>query len=540
MKNALSILKANRLYLLTMLLILIIGSLIQFYSLGWGLVGTEILLILLPAYIYLRRNKVNVRKSLRLRWPGWPVALLSLLMGLSIWFVDAFIDIGLAKILPFSSSLGTDPQSLLSPIQTLGLFLGMAVLAPICEEFLFRGTLQPAFESKGPVFSILFGAALFAFYHMRLQGLPALLPVALLLSFALWRSKSLIVTILIHFGNNLLGVLYTITLLHQTSWQFPGHTLWTALAGLLVGGAVFLLFLRLTRGISEDDEEIPETVEEDLELIANPSSRKTNWLKTWWPLLIAGLLYIILAGLEVVVGLSAAGQPLSLSAPEGWNETHTFTYEVLNPADEVVGKSICTLSPEAEDYLLDCEADVEGFEVTQGKSYWSSIAFQRTMSSRWDKDTLNLKTFEMSSTNEMGTLESKMTVNEDNWEVSVYDEYSNQTHVMEGSGDALMIHQLPWQLMGINLQAGQNYKANVVWDLRYNEKSGQSEPGQESMFIRIGETEVVETEAGSYVCHPVSIGSGIKAWYAANETNTLVKWSDQTYTYILTAEEIGK
>ena len=47
MKNALSILKANRLYLLTMLLIIIIGSFIQFYSLGWGLIGTEILLIFL-------------------------------------------------------------------------------------------------------------------------------------------------------------------------------------------------------------------------------------------------------------------------------------------------------------------------------------------------------------------------------------------------------------------------------------------------------------------------------------------------------------
>ena len=69
MKNALSILKANRLYLLTMLLIIIIGSFIQFYSLGWGLIGTEILLIFLPAYIYLKRNKVNMRKSLRLRWP---------------------------------------------------------------------------------------------------------------------------------------------------------------------------------------------------------------------------------------------------------------------------------------------------------------------------------------------------------------------------------------------------------------------------------------------------------------------------------------
>ena len=148
----------------------------------------------------------------------------------------------------------------------------------------------------------------------------------------------------------------------------------------------------------------------------------------------------------------------------------------------------------------------------------------------------------MHSKNELG--DPGFSINDlyrdEGWQVSVYDEYSNQTQGMEGSGEALMIHQMPWQLMGMHLQTGQNYKADIVWDLRYNEKSGQSEPGLESMIIRIGNTEVMETDAGSYVCHSVSIGSGIKAWYATNEVNTLVKWSDQTFTYILTAENIGE
>ena len=189
-----------------------------------------------------------------------------------------------------------------------------------------------------------------------------------------------------------------------------------------------------------------------------------------------------MASLEVIVGIAVSGQPLTLSAPESWNQPRSFTYEILNPAGDAVGTSVCTLSPEEDTFLLDCETDVEGFEVNLEHSYWSVIAFQRSSSSRWNKNDLSLKSFEQHSTNELGDLDSSMTFSDEGWQVSVYDEYSNQTQGMEGSGEALMIHQMPWQLMGMHLQTGQNYKADIVWDLRYNEKSGQSEPGLESML----------------------------------------------------------
>lgn len=53
MNKALPISQANILYLITMALVITVGSVFQFFSLAWGLVATEVLLILLPAVVLL-------------------------------------------------------------------------------------------------------------------------------------------------------------------------------------------------------------------------------------------------------------------------------------------------------------------------------------------------------------------------------------------------------------------------------------------------------------------------------------------------------
>ena len=60
--------------------------------------------------------------------------------------------------------------------------------------------------------------------------------------------------------------------------------------------------------------------------------QKQGWFKTWWPLLIAGLLYVVLASLEVMVGIGChLASRSQVGAPEGWNEPRSYTYEVLEP-----------------------------------------------------------------------------------------------------------------------------------------------------------------------------------------------------------------
>ena len=72
-----SLRNANVLFLISTLLIVTAGTALQTWSITWGLILTEILLILVPTLAAIRLQRLDWRDTLRLRhWPGWwPMAL---------------------------------------------------------------------------------------------------------------------------------------------------------------------------------------------------------------------------------------------------------------------------------------------------------------------------------------------------------------------------------------------------------------------------------------------------------------------------------
>jgi membrane protease YdiL (CAAX protease family) len=88
------------------------------------------------------------------------------------------------------------------------------IVAPICEEVLFRGYFYPvAKRYMGPGAGAFVTAALFAVSHVNLASLPALLVLALCFIVAYERTGSLLVPISMHAffnGANLL-VLYLVS-----------------------------------------------------------------------------------------------------------------------------------------------------------------------------------------------------------------------------------------------------------------------------------------------------------------------------------------
>ena len=83
---------ANALFLITMGLIITVGAAIQLWSIWIGLIGTELFLILLPALVYLRRAGLPARETLRLRWPGAPLAATTVLIGAGLFLMALGID----------------------------------------------------------------------------------------------------------------------------------------------------------------------------------------------------------------------------------------------------------------------------------------------------------------------------------------------------------------------------------------------------------------------------------------------------------------
>ena len=86
-----------------------------------------------------------------------------------------------------------------------------AVIAPVCEEFLFRGFFYVVFKRYlGAPASALITAALFAAFHVSLTAFPSLFVLALCFTIAFEITGSLVVPITMHalFNGAQLGVLY--------------------------------------------------------------------------------------------------------------------------------------------------------------------------------------------------------------------------------------------------------------------------------------------------------------------------------------------
>ena len=174
----------------------------------------QLLCMLLPAILYAKWKSGSVVEGLRLG----PVA-----CGIS-WRVGllAVTFVGVADLLQqasqpiieryFSSSIQMleNLTKLLKPDSASGLvgnLLVVGLLAPVCEEAMFRGAFQGTLERRGPVRAILASSVVFAVVHMNpLHFLPILL-IGIALGFVTWRTQSLWPAVLWHVINNTAAIL---------------------------------------------------------------------------------------------------------------------------------------------------------------------------------------------------------------------------------------------------------------------------------------------------------------------------------------------
>ena len=114
-------------------------------------------------------------------------------------------------------------------------FIMVCILAPILEEFIFRGLILRGMLNKGvnPWFAIVFSSFLFGVAHMNPWQFFGAGFIGIMLGFIYWRTQSLLLVIFLHFLNN--AIAYVITLktnsLDETIFE-PDF--------LIVGGALIL------------------------------------------------------------------------------------------------------------------------------------------------------------------------------------------------------------------------------------------------------------------------------------------------------------
>ncbi len=130
------------------------------------------------------------------------MALVSLpvVMGVSYFVLTAASEAGL----PGSSELFSEPKG---PIDVSYLVLGIAIIAPLVEEVMFRGYLFSLLEKRaGTNPAIIVTAWLFAMFHFSFVTFIPIFFMGLWMGYLRKRSGSIVPSFIFHSANNLLAI----------------------------------------------------------------------------------------------------------------------------------------------------------------------------------------------------------------------------------------------------------------------------------------------------------------------------------------------
>jgi len=527
MRKALTITKANDLYLVSLLLLLTLGALAQQVHFSLGLILTEILCIFLPAYGFLRWQKVELKSSARLRWPGWGVALLSLLLGLAAWQVGTVLDGLMAQWLGYTP--GISPNALPQTTgQAVLFFIALAIFPPICEEFLFRGVLMRSWQRKSARAALWAGSLLFVFYHLRLQGLVGLIPVAFLLTYLVLRSNSLVSGMLAHFANNTLAALVTILAIQQPDLKLPFPSLPAAGVGLVVLITGIWLLWRITPA-----PELFKPGEEPADPKAKGFVRTSPHTRILMPLLLAGFIYLFMAGYEFVGGkypeLLAEGN-LSLKNP-ALSQPLQLEYEVRNPLGAPIGTAECSLSPLETRVELDCFKTVQGYQTQVGSSFWQSESYSEQWSATWLGVSYGLDDYRVEYGGENSSRTYWLEKRDSGLLIKI--ETPDTSHSINLIYSTLVEEEWPWRLMGLTFQPAQAKKAMFLSPLRYQPDLNTSGPSTHNLAVTVIGADFVRTPAGDFIAWKVQVGDEGSAWYEVQAPHRLIKLETQFETLVL-------
>ncbi|MBM4380440.1 MAG: CPBP family intramembrane metalloprotease, partial [Deltaproteobacteria bacterium] len=223
-----------------------VGAAVQVLNVGFGLWFTEVFLFLGIPWVLLRLSGRRPGEATGLRALAWGPALVGLLAG-GVNFFAAVVPLQFlsTSLAPESLRLVFDHARVFEQLEAWELaavLTGVTLAAPVCEEFFFRGVLQPglfdAAGARGPLRPLLLTAFLFSLFHLDPVGFLARWELGLLFGWLAWRSGSLWPGILAHAANN--GVSSALFLLgrgrEEESLQLPQVLGMAAVGGLLFAG----------------------------------------------------------------------------------------------------------------------------------------------------------------------------------------------------------------------------------------------------------------------------------------------------------------
>ncbi|MGH9347182.1 MAG: ABC transporter permease subunit/CPBP intramembrane protease [Vicinamibacterales bacterium] len=165
---------------------------------------------LLPVVLAARFFRMDLRETFSLAWPRVVPLIAAAVLGLTAWMFASGI---LLRIAPPPETLVRALEKLVrltdegAPLWVV--WLVVAVTPAICEEALFRGFILSGLRPLGAVPAIGISALLFGIAHASIYRLLPTFFLGLVLGIIVWRTGSLLGSVVAHALNN--GLLATLT-----------------------------------------------------------------------------------------------------------------------------------------------------------------------------------------------------------------------------------------------------------------------------------------------------------------------------------------
>ncbi len=304
--------EVNVLFLALGLVLLLFGSMVQQRDLYTGVLITEYIFILIPNIIYLKLRGFSLREVLGLR----PI---SIRQSIQIIFIMIFaypmaVFLNYIVLVMVNSMSQAMPIGVPVPTNLMEYIIGLLVIAitpGICEEVMFRGTMQSAYNRIGDTKAILATALLFGMFHFNLLNLLGPFFLGIILGIIRSKTGSLYGSILGHTVNNGIAITIGFVLtglnenLQDITEQAPAlpEGMQMIVTLVVLGGwalfsfvVLYLLLKNLPQSnaqIEAEDEHYYESGEEDI--IKVPEESETNSDKFLWaPIIIIVGLFVFL------------------------------------------------------------------------------------------------------------------------------------------------------------------------------------------------------------------------------------------------------
>ena len=220
-------------FLATLTIYFFVGNHLQHKQVRLGLLISQILLLLVPVFYFIRKGNYNARTILKLNYPGFRSIVLAPLIGWATIIISQFYE-------QFQSSFIQTPREIEDFMASLiayngwqeGLlvFLIIAVTPAVIEELAFRGVILSGLQQAlNPAAASLLTGLMFSVFHLNLYILIPVAVMGALITYSVIRTNSIFTGMLIHLTIN-----GTQVLMANMARDIPQPPLYTLFAAILV------------------------------------------------------------------------------------------------------------------------------------------------------------------------------------------------------------------------------------------------------------------------------------------------------------------